>query len=264
MLKITTWNVNSIRSRLETLSKVADRLSPDVLCLQEIKVTNDLFPATEIADLGYPHQAVYGMKAYNGVAILSKEPLQHSGQLDWCDKNDARHIFAILRGNIEIHNIYVPAGGDLPDPKLNNKFDHKLKFLRALTRWGKANQDSNLRRILVGDLNIAPLETDVWSHKQLLKVVSHSPTEVALLEKLRNSAPWRDAVRHIIPPQEPLYSWWSYRSKNWSDADKGRRLDHIWVTDQLVDAVVDAIVLREARGWDKPSDHVPVTVTLDV
>jgi exodeoxyribonuclease-3 len=116
----------------------------------------------------------------------------------------------------------------------------------------------------VGDLNIAPLETDVWSHKQLQKVVSHTPVEVALLEKLRKSGPWRDAVRQVILPSEHLYSWWSYRSKDWSAANKGRRLDHIWVTEPLSHAVVEANILREARGWDKPSDHAPVTVTLEI
>ncbi|MAI12249.1 MAG: exodeoxyribonuclease III [Rhodospirillaceae bacterium TMED167] len=263
-MKITTWNINSVRSRLKTLAKISETLSPDVICLQEIKVMTELFPADEIAAMGYPHQAVSGMKAYNGVAILSKKPFKNTGHLDWCGKNDARHVFAVLPGNIELHNVYVPAGGDVPDPKLNDKFDHKLKFLRAMTRWGLARQETGARRILVGDLNIAPLETDVWSHKQLLKIVSHTPVEVALFEKFRKSGPWMDAVRQIILPHEPLYSWWSYRSKDWSSADKGRRLDHIWVTAPLADSIVEANVLREARGWDRPSDHAPVTVTLTI
>ena len=263
-MKITTWNINGVRSRLKTLAKVAETISPDIICLQEIKVTTELFPADEIAAMGYPYQVVSGMKAYNGVAILSNKPFQKTGLRDWCGKSDARHVFALLPGNIELHNVYVPAGGDLPDSKVNDKFDHKLKFLRAMTRWAQARQEADARRILVGDLNVAPLETDVWSHKQLLKVVSHSPVEIELLEKLRKSGPWKDAVRQVILPHERLYSWWSYRSKDWSANDKGRRLDHIWVADPLAEAIIEANVLREARGWRKPSDHAPVTVTLKI
>jgi len=263
-LKVTTWNINSVRLRIKSLAKLAKEASPDVICLQEIKVMTELFPGEEIAAMGYPHQAVYGMKAYNGVAILSKKPFKNSGQEDWCGKSDARHVFATLPGDIEIHNFYIPAGGDIPDPKENDKFDHKLKFVRAVTRWAKSRQDATAKRILVGDLNIAPLETDVWSHKQLLKVVSHTPVEVDLFGKMQKAGPWTDAVRHIIPPDEQLYSWWSYRAKDWSAADKGRRLDHVWVTDPLVSKIKTAEVHRDVRGWEKASDHAPVTVTFKI
>ena len=104
LLKITTWNINSVRLRLQTLAKIANIISPDVICLQETKVIDALFPSDEITAIGYPHQLVSGMKSYNGVAILSKKPLQNTGHGDWCGKNDARHVFAILPGNIEIHN----------------------------------------------------------------------------------------------------------------------------------------------------------------
>jgi len=263
-VKITTWNINSVRLRIESVARLAKEVSPDVICLQEIKVMTELFPDDAIAAMGYPHQVVSGMKAYNGVAILSKKPLKNKGQQDWVGKSDARHVHATLPGNIDLHNFYVPAGGEIPDPKQNDKFDHKLKFVQALTRWGKERQDPRAKRILVGDLNIAPLETDVWSHKRLLKVVSHTPVEVELFERMRKSGPWTDAVRHIIPPEEQLYSWWSYRSKDWSAADKGRRLDHIWVTSPLVPKIKAAEIHRDIRGWEKASDHAPVTVTLSV
>ena len=198
LLKITTWNINSVRLRLKTLAKIANIISPDVICLQETKVIDALFPSDEITAIGYPHQLVSGMKSYNGVAILSKKPLQNTGHRDWCGKNDARHVFAILPGNIEIHNFYLPAGGDVPDPTVNNKFDHKLKFLRAVTRWGNSRQRAGAKRVLVGDLNIAPLTTDVWSHKALINVISHTPIEVSLFEKMQKSGPWIDAVRQII------------------------------------------------------------------
>ena len=116
--------------------------------------------------------------------------------------------------------------------------------------------------IAVGDLNIAPLETDVWSHKQLLKVVSHTPVEVDRLGGLQRAAGFVDAVRHFVPPEQRLYTWWSYRNRDWAASDRGRRLDHIWVTPPLVGALSAARVHRESRGWDQASDHVPVALDL--
>lgn len=261
-LTITTWNVNSVRLRLDGLAKLASEVDPDVICLQEIKVTNELFPSEPIAALGYPHQAIHGQAGYHGVAILSKKPIEQVEPMHWCAKDDCRHLRVRLEDGIDLHNFYIPAGGDVPDPVANDKFAHKLDFLSELTRWFEEGAVSGGRAVLVGDLNIAPLETDVWSHKQLLKVVSHTPVEVDGLNALQASAGWVDAVRKIIPPKERLYSWWSYRARDWSASDRGRRLDHVWVTPDLSDRVQNAAVLRAARGWEKPSDHVPVTVTL--
>ena len=116
--------------------------------------------------------------------------------------------------------------------------------------------------IAVGDLNIATLETDVWSHKQLLSVVSHTPVEVERLGLLQRAGEFVDAVRHFVPPPERLYTWWSYRARDWTASNRGRRLDHIWVTPSLVEVLVEARVYRESRGWEKPSDHVPVMLTI--
>ncbi|MBT7268982.1 MAG: exodeoxyribonuclease III, partial [Rhodospirillaceae bacterium] len=146
----------------------------------------------------------------------------------------------------------------------NEKFAHKLQFLKEITKWTKDRRKKTANRVLVGDLNIAPLETDVWSHKQLLKVVSHTPVEVAGLNKLQAAGPWIDAVREIIPPEEQVFSWWSYRSKDWTINDRGRRLDHVWVSEPLQDKISEVQILRDARSWEKPSDHVPVTVTLNL
>ncbi|MBT3916053.1 MAG: exodeoxyribonuclease III [Rhodospirillaceae bacterium] len=267
-MKITTWNINSVRLRLPHIEHLTKEIAPDIICLQEIKVITDLFPGEDLAALGYPHQAVAGMKGYNGVAILSRLPLTKSGTKDWCGKQDCRHIFATIDGGkagpIEIHNFYIPAGGDEPDPEKNEKFAHKLQFLKEITKWTKDRRKKTANRVLVGDLNIAPLETDVWSHKQLLKVVSHTPVEVAGLNKLQAAGPWIDAVREIIPPEEQVFSWWSYRSKDWTINDRGRRLDHVWVSEPLQDKISEVQILRDARSWEKPSDHVPVTVTLNL
>lgn len=263
-LRIASWNVNSVRLRLEGLARLAETARPDVLCLQETKVTNAMFPADALSALGYPHQLLHGQPGYHGVAIASRIPLERVERLDWCDKADCRHAMAVLPGGIEVHNLYVPAGGDEPDPAVNPKFAHKLGFLRELTDWFRTHRDPLRRAVLVGDLNVAPLETDVWSHKQLLKVVSHTPIEVAALDALQAAHGWIDAVRHFVPQSERLYSWWSYRARDWSAADKGRRLDHIWITPALSSQVVAAEILRAGRGWPQPSDHAPVTVELAV
>lgn len=262
-MRIVTWNINSVRLRLDTLKRVADALEPDYLCLQEIKAQNDDFPADDVAAMGFPHQLVRGMKGYNGVAILSREGLSEGDSRDWCGREDARHVAGEIAGKTELHNFYVPAGGDEPDPAVNEKFAHKLAFLDEAASWS-AGLSPKGKRILVGDLNIAPLETDVWSHKQLLKVVSHTPVEVDGLTAWMAAHGWVDAIRQVIPEDEVIYSWWSYRNRSWPGSDRGRRLDHIWVSPALAGKVTDAGILREARGWEKPSDHAPVWADIEV
>jgi exodeoxyribonuclease-3 len=202
------------------------------------------------------------MKGYNGVAILSRVPFRSPEIRAWCTRADCRHVTVELPGGIELHNIYVPAGGDLPDPEQNPKFAHKLNFLDELTGWFSAQRQDGRSMMVVGDLNIAPLETDVWSHKQLLTVVSHTPVEVKRLGALQSAGGFVDAVRHFVPSEQRLYTWWSYRARDWSASDRGRRLDHIWITPSLVSALSEARVYRESRGWERASDHVPVMVTL--
>lgn len=262
-LRIATWNINSIRLRIETVKRFVEQSQIDVLCLQETKAHNDVFPFDALRELGFPHIHAVGMKAYNGTAILSKVPFTPVDSRQWCEKDDCRHSIAALPDGTEIHNFYVPAGGDIPDPSLNVKFAHKLRFLDEMQSWFAARANPANRMVLVGDLNIAPLETDVWSHKALLKVVSHTPIEVERLNKVQASHHWVDAVRHFIPPEQLLYTWWSYRAPDWETADKGRRLDHIWVTPSLQGELQAAEVTRAARGWTLPSDHVPVIVTLN-
>ncbi len=262
-LRLATWNVNSVRLRLPLLARLADEAKPDVVCLQETKVPDGAFPRQAIAALGFAHMHFQGMKSYNGVAILSRQPFEETGVHRWCGRDDCRHIFVRLAGGLEIHNLYVPSGGDVPDAEVNDKFAHKLRFLDEQTRWWSARRDDAARPVLVGDLNVAPLETDVWSHKQLLRVVSHTPVEVAHLARLLDAHGWVDAVRRFVPPETRLYTWWSYRARDWAKSDRGRRLDHVWVSPALAPALGAARVLREARGWQTPSDHVPVIVDLE-
>ncbi|MEM0899983.1 MAG: exodeoxyribonuclease III [Pseudomonadota bacterium] len=264
--KIATWNINSVRLRSGLVEQFLKDYQPDVLCLQETKCANDQFPSSNFSKLGYEHTAIHGQKGYHGVATLSRLPLSHSESHDFCEIGDARHVRTIVHaGNqrIGIENFYVPAGGDEPDTAKNPKFAHKLKFLDEMQEIHATPSDEEDARILVGDLNIAPLENDVWSHKQLLKVVSHTPVETETLEKLRKDTGWSDLVRTKIPATEKLFTWWSYRSREWNVSDRGRRLDHIWGSQNLEGALEDVTVLREARGWERPSDHVPVIATFN-
>jgi exodeoxyribonuclease-3 len=267
-LRITTWNVNSVRLRLDLIARFVAEAAPDVLCLQETKVEDRLFPHRAFAELGYLHRAVRGIKGYNGVAVLSRLPLEPLAAENWCRRDDGRHLAARLPGDIELHNLYIPAGGDIPDPEANPKFAHKLAFLDELAAWWRARRDPGARRVLVGDLNVAPLETDVWSHRQLRNVVTHTPVEIERLRAVMAAGPWHDAVRHFVPETQKLFTWWSYRTRDWGASmtegkDRGRRLDHVWVTPALAPCLAAADILAGARGWPRPSDHVPVTVTLE-
>jgi exodeoxyribonuclease III len=269
-LKITTWNINSVRLRIELVARFAAEHAPDVLCLQETKCPDDQFPLAAVKAMGFRHWVFAGQKGYNGVAIFSRFPLLDQQRRSFGGKDDARHIAAMLgdeagaAAGITIHNFYVPAGGDVADRNVNEKFGHKLDFLSDMTDWAAASAGSRARSVLVGDLNIAPYETDVWSHKALLDIVSHTPVETDGLETMRRSGGWIDAVRKLRPEPERVYSWWSYRSPDWSAADKGRRLDHVWTTADLDGAITTAEVHRDVRGWDRPSDHAPVTATLEL
>lgn len=262
-MKIVTWNINSVRLRAPIVVDMMRALDPDVVCLQETKCPDELFPSQIFADEGYGHQHFHGMKSYNGVAILSKIPFASKDIHHRCGREDCRHIAAKFK-DFELHNIYIPAGGDIPDPDENDKFAHKLDFVDELSRWFKDNYTADQKLIAVGDFNIAPLENDVWSHKSLLKVVSHTPIEVEKMNGLYASLDWHDAIRHFVPEDQKCYTWWSYRNHDWKVSNRGRRLDHIWVTKPLVSKLSRHKILVEARDFEKPSDHVPVMLEFDL
>ena len=262
---VATWNINSVRLRIDLVTRYLAQKAPDVLCLQETKCPDANFPHGAFRDAGYRHIAISGQKGYHGVAIVSRAPFASHSVRDFCQKGDARHLRVVLDGalkDVELHNFYVPAGGDEPDPEINPKFAHKLAFVDEMAEWAEADKAAAGRAILVGDLNIAPLEHDVWSHKALLSVVSHTPIEVDKLNRAQAAGPWVDALRKFVPDDQKLYTWWSYRSPDWSKVNKGRRLDHIWVSPALADAVKSMRVLRDARSWRRPSDHAPVMAKL--
>lgn len=258
---IATWNINSVRLREGLVLRLLSENAPDILCLQECKSPVEKLPLEGFRALGYTHVVARGQKGYNGVAILSKLPITDAGDRDFATLGHARHVAARLENGVTIHNLYVPAGGDIPDRAENEKFGQKLDFLTDLRDHFRAEAPS--KSILVGDLNIAPREDDVWSHKQLLKIVSHTPIEVEHLAAAQEAGRWVDVTRQDIP-QGLLYSWWSYRSADWNAADKGRRLDHIWATPDISSAAHGSRILRDARGWEQPSDHVPVFASFDL
>ena len=258
---LATWNINSVRLREPLVAQFLQQYAPDILCLQECKSPVELIPTEQFAALGYPYLVARGQKGYNGVAILSKYPLEDVGSEDFASLGHARHVVARLQNGVTIHNFYVPAGGDVPDRDANEKFGQKLDYLTGMRDWFRSKPP--VKAILVGDLNIAPREDDVWSHKKLLKVVSHTTIEVAQLAETQAAGNWVDIIRQDIP-EGLLYSWWSYRARDWNVSDKGRRLDHIWATSDISAVAHSSRVARAVRGWEKPSDHVPVLASFDL
>jgi exodeoxyribonuclease-3 len=264
---IATWNINSVRLRLPLVLDFLGQYRPDVLLLQEIKCTGEQFPGKPLAAAGYPHQAVHGQKGYHGVAIVSKRPLSEVSRRTFFGIEDCRHVSALVEfdaGPVTLHSLYVPAGGDLPDAEVNPKFRHKLGFLDELRDWFAEPRFAS-GHLIAGDFNVAPHENDVWSHKQLLRIVSHTPAETERLDALlAGGAGWIDLVRKHIPHDRKVYSWWSYRATDWQASDRGRRLDHVWSTADIAARSSGAEIIKAARGWsERPSDHVPVIVRFE-
>ncbi len=254
-MKIASWNINSVRFRLDIVERFLKEMAPDILCLQETKAENAMFPLAALKGFGYPHIVINGQKMHHGVAILSKVPLMEDRSHDWQDNGEARHIGVRLPNGVLLENVYVPAGGDIPDREQNPKFGQKLDFLGRMIDWSTALAEPT---ILTGDFNIAPLESDVWNHKQLLDVVSHTPVEVEILSRLQASHDWVDLGRHFMPTPTRLYTWWSYRAKDWAASDRGRRLDHMWASPEIAPKAIGHDVHEACRDWGKPSDHVPI------
>lgn len=264
-MKIISYNINSLRLRLPLLEKIVKQLNPDVVCLQETKVDDPAFPLKKVKKLGFDFVEFSGEKSYNGVAILSKFPVKDISKIDILEYGHKRHISCIFDtkiGEINLHNFYIPAGGDIPDVNLNDKFRHKLGFVDWMSSYFANENEKNKQTIILGDFNIAPFEHDVWSHKQLLKVVSHTPIEVEKLNNLKKTLNWIDSHRLFVDEKEKLYSWWSYRGLEPFKSNRGRRLDHIWLTPNLKNHIKAANIYKDFRLSEKPSDHVPIELVL--
>ena len=267
-LRVVTWNVNSVRLRAPQVSRFAAESGADVVLLQEIKCRDGEFPAEAFTAMGLPHLRVRGQKGLHGVAIASRLPLGEAPDLDLCRHGEARQVGAVVAG-VEVHSLYLPAGGDTPDRALNPKFDHKLDVYARLTAAVGA-RDPAQPLLIAGDLNIAPGEHDVWNHRHMLKVVSHTPPELAAMAALMAAGRFTDLPREATPPSEALFSWWSYRAADFRRSNRGLRLDHLLASPGLLPAARDGAgrvssrVWDHVRGWERPSDHAPVSVDLAV
>jgi exodeoxyribonuclease-3 len=264
-LRIATWNVNSVRLRADQVQRFVDEQAPDVLCLQEIKCREGEFPAQAFVDAGLPYLRVKGQKGWHGVAIASRLPIEDAPLIEACRNGHARCVSGVVAG-VEIQNFYIPAGGDLPDRALNEKFDHKLDFYERLTAE-TARRDPRAPLVIAGDLNVAPGEFDVWNHRYMSKIVSHTPIEVEAMGRLMASLGFIDIVREAYPEPQKLASWWSYRAQDFRMSNRGLRLDHLLLSPGLKDAAFRmgapaARVHDDVREWERPSDHAPVSCDL--
>ncbi|WP_397421781.1 exodeoxyribonuclease III [Phenylobacterium sp.] len=264
-LRICTWNVNSVRLRAEQAARFVAEQAPDVLCMQEIKCREGEFPVNAFREMGLPYLKIAGQKGWHGVAIASRLPIEDPEPLDVCREGHARCVGVKVAG-VEIQNFYIPAGGDIPDRVENAKFDHKMDFYEKLTAE-MARRDPGSPLAIVGDLNVAPGEFDVWNHKHMSKVVSHTPVEIEAFRALEASLGFIDLMREATPEPEKLASWWSYRAQDFRQSARGLRLDHILVTPGLRDAAfrlgAPAVRIHEdVRAWERPSDHAPVSADL--
>lgn len=264
MLRVATWNINSVRLRIDQVSRFVAESGTDVLCLQEIKCLEDQFPRKAFEAMGMPHLKIAGQKGWHGVAIASRLPIEPSDTFNACKLGHARCVSARIAG-VDIQNFYIPAGGDTPDRVLNPKFDHKMDFYEQLTTI-VGGLDRSRKLLLCGDFNIAPSEFDVWNHRYMSKIVSHTPIEVETLNRMQAVGGFHDVVRDAYPEPQKLASWWSYRAQDFRKSARGLRLDHIWTSEGLTPAVVrgSAIIHEPVRAWEQPSDHCPITVDLDV
>ena len=255
LMKIVTWNVNSVRSREARLLEWLAANEPDVLCLQELKLEDALFPHAAIEALGYK-AVTHGQKTYNGVAILAKEPILdvQRGLDDGVDDPQARLIAATVRG-VRVVCVYVPNGSTPTD----DKFAYKLQWYQRLRQWFEREGDANRAMVLCGDMNVAPEDRDVCRPQDWNHTVLCVPEARAALQQV---ADWglEDAFRRHRP-EAGLYSWWDYRAGGF-ERNHGLRIDHVLATKVLPS--LDAFVDRNERRGDKPSDHVPLGVVFDV
>ncbi len=257
-MKIATWNVNSVKARLTHLCDWLRLSQCDVVLLQELKCETDAFPRMEIEDLGY-NIALIGQKTYNGVAILSKYPLDDVVlRLDGDDADEqARYIEALICAQtpVRVASIYVPNGQEVG----SDKFAYKLRFYDRLYAHAKALLTLDEPVILGGDYNVAPYAVDVFDAAKLDGSVCYHEAERAKLRSLLHLG-YYDAFR-VLNPDAKLYSWWDYRAGGYAN-NHGLRIDHLLCNALALDNASACLVDETPRGWEKPSDHAPVMVTL--
>jgi exodeoxyribonuclease-3 len=261
-MQIATWNVNSVRSRLEQVVAWLERESPEVLCLQETKVDDGAFPMEAFTALGYTG-VISGQKAYNGVAILSRLPLEDvrigfdallADEAVLALAEQKRVISARIEG-VRVLNLYVPNGSSLS----SDKYSYKLEWLACLRRYLDAQDNDGDPLCMVGDFNIALDDRDIHDPKRLSGGIMASEAERQALS-LALEGRLEDVFR-VFEPETGHWSWWDYRSGAW-DRDSGWRIDHIYLSEELRERATGCVIHKAVRANEKPSDHAPVVVTL--
>ncbi|TQL17732.1 exodeoxyribonuclease III [Zymomonas mobilis] len=258
MLKIASFNVNGINARLPRLVEWLEKFQPDIVCLQELKADDTRFPKEEIEKTGY-HCLFHGQKAYNGVAILSKEKpkLIRTHLLNDPDLDQSRYI-EVEVNNLTIASLYLPNGNPLNSPK----YDYKLAWFNAFLAHAQSLWNAEKPVILAGDYNVVP-SFDVKDIRNAAVLVDNAllaPESLSYWRRLLATG-WTDSLR-VRHPSEPLYSFWDYQAQSWP-RDEGMRIDHILLTPSLADRLIDAGVDRQVRGQEKASDHAPVWIKLE-
>ncbi len=257
-MKIATWNVNGIRARQSQVQEWVEREQPDIVCLQELKCTDEAFPRQAIEDLGY--SAIWkGQKSWNGVAILSRvgAPVETRRCLpDDPDLSQSRYIEAAVCGLL-IGNMYAPNGNPWPGPK----FDYKLAWMDELARYAKELLETKAPVVLLGDYNVIPTAEDVYKPERWAKDALYSPDARERYAALVAQG-WTDALRHLHP-DERIFTFWHYWRNSFERA-AGIRIEHALLSPVLAKKLTDAGVDRTARGWEKTSDHAPMWIELEV
>ena len=255
---ISSWNVNSVRARIENIKDYLNKFSPNILLMQEIKTEEKNFPFNEFEDLGY-HSYVFGQKSYNGVAIISKKKLENVSTDIIKDKlKQARTIsaeFEFKKRKILVINIYTPNG----NPVETEKYDYKKKWLNDLTKVLKKLGQKNENIILSGDFNIIPAAEDVYNAKSF---EDDALFRLEIRKKLREmiNLGFNDVYRHFNETKEG-YTFWDYMRGAWQK-NNGMRIDHFLVSNSLIDQVKSININKDPRGREKPSDHTPIEITL--
>jgi exodeoxyribonuclease III len=257
-VKIATFNINNINKRLANLLTWLKKESPDVVCLQELKTEQHLFPGEALQSAGY--EAVWvGERSWNGVAILSRkqEPVLTRLALPGDDRDhQARYIEAAV-GGILIGCIYLPNGNPQPGPK----FTYKLRWFERMILHSRSLITAGVPVILAGDYNVVPTAQDIYPTRSLADNALVQPASREAFQRLLQQG-WTDALRQLHP-SGPLWTFWDYKFERWQ-ADKGMRLDHHLLSPQLVPLLLDAGIDRWVRGEDNASDHAPAWIKLDV
>jgi exodeoxyribonuclease III len=258
-MRIATWNVNSIKQRIENLVAWLKERQPDVVCLQETKCVDEAFPREPLEALGY-NLAIHGQKTFNGVAILSKHRLDEvtSGLPGDREDDHARFIEAAIsteRGTLRIASIYLPNG----NPVDSDKYPYKMKWMDRLVQYANERLKLEEELIMAGDYNVIPAPADVYNPAGWVEDALFRP---ATREKFRalTHLGLTDALRSTSD-QPGLYTFWDYQAGAWQK-NNGLRIDHILLSPRAADRLAGAGIDKHVRGWEKPSDHVPVFIDL--